>query len=236
MDAFDAAGNHSASSAPASVTTPEGGGHAAFVQARATSTGSKVTSTTITLTKPVARGDLLVGWFAQYNSTGQVSVSDSVNGAWHRVSGETFSNGGGDIALYYFADSAAAPSGLKITISSTRATYLEGSASEYSGVAVTSPLDQVRIARGNSRSAVTGPTTAIPAGELVFGAIATGGSPGGDTPGSSQTSKFVLRATTSSGSAADEDILSSVSGTQAAGFTLGAATDWYVVAATFHST
>jgi hypothetical protein len=45
----------------------------------------------------------------------------------------------------------------------------------------------------------------------------------------------VLRATTGSGSAAAEDILASASGAQTAGFTLGTATDWYVVVATFRS-
>src|SRR5207237_226002 len=80
VDAFDAAGNHSARSTAASVTTPAAaGGHVAFVQAGATSTGSAVTSTTLKLTKAVAQGDLLVGWFAQYNSSGTVSVSDNVN-------------------------------------------------------------------------------------------------------------------------------------------------------------
>src|SRR5207244_1118928 len=65
VDAFDAAGNHSPQSTAASVTTPpSSGGHAAFVQAGATSTGTTVASTTISLTKPVAQGDLLVGWFA----------------------------------------------------------------------------------------------------------------------------------------------------------------------------
>jgi chitodextrinase len=236
VDAFDAAGNHSAQSSPASVTTPvSSGGHAAFVQAGATSTGSTVTSTTIALSRPVAQGDLLVGWFAQYNSSGQVSVSDSVNGAWQRVSGETFGNGGGDIALYYLAGSRAAPSGLTVTISSSSATYLEGSAAEYSGVAAATPLDQAQIARGNSQSATGGPTAAVAAGELVFGAITTGGNPSSDTPGSSQGKAYVLRATTGSGSAAAEDILASASGAQTAGFTLGTATDWYVVVATFRS-
>src|SRR5207237_217175 len=167
-DAFDAAGNHSAQSASASATTPASGGHAAFVQAGAASTGTMVTSTTIKLAKPVAQGDLLVGWFAQYNASGTVSVSDNVNGAWQRAAGETFSYGGGDIALYYLAGSRASATGLTITISGAAATYLQGSASEYSGVAATSPLDQVKVASGNSTAASSGATAAVPAGELVF--------------------------------------------------------------------
>ena len=39
-----------------------------------------------------------------------------------------------------------------------------------------------------------------------------------------------------SGTAASEDIVSSASGAQTAGFTLHTATDWYMVVATFRST
>src|SRR5206468_6311938 len=43
-----------------------------FVQGAAFSTGSRVPSLTVTLTRTVAQGDLLVGWFAQYNAPGPV--------------------------------------------------------------------------------------------------------------------------------------------------------------------
>ncbi len=52
-------------------------------------TGGSVTTTTLALTSAVHAGDLLVGWFGQYNSTGQVQVSDNVNGAWTRGASET---------------------------------------------------------------------------------------------------------------------------------------------------
>ena len=85
VDAFDTAGNHSAQSTALQVTTPAAAPPSAkWVQGGAVSTGSPVTSVTITLTSPVSAGDLLVGWFGQYDSSGQVPVSDSVNGAWTR--------------------------------------------------------------------------------------------------------------------------------------------------------
>ena len=59
----------------------------------------------MSLTKPVAAGDLLVGWFAQYASSGQVQVSDKVNGAWTRASSSEKFGSQGDIALYYLAGS-----------------------------------------------------------------------------------------------------------------------------------
>src|SRR5437870_11325725 len=89
-----------------------------FVQGAAFATGSRVLTTTVTLTRPVAGGDLLVGWFSQYDVPGQVQVSDNVNGAWTRAPESLhFLNDAGDIALYYRENSQAAPSGMTITVS-----------------------------------------------------------------------------------------------------------------------
>ena len=235
VDAFDGSGNHSAQSAPVPVTTPA----PAAIQAGqngAVATASRVTSAAITLASPVHAGDLLVGWFGQYDSSGQVQVSDSVNGAWTRSSASTtFSNGGGDLALYYLQNSKAAPSSLTITISAASPTYLQGAVSEYSGVATSGALDQAAAAKGNSTSVDSGPTGAVGAGELVVGGIITGGSPGSVTPGSSQGRAFTMRAQTSSGSADIEDVLASAAGAQDARATFAAATDWYAAAAVFHA-
>jgi hypothetical protein len=162
-------------------------------------------------------------------------VSDNINGAWTRSVSTTYSNGGGDIALYYLQNSAAAPSGLTITITATNATYLEGALSDYSGVATTGALDQTAVAKGNSTSVDSGPTASVGADELVVGAILTGGSPGTVTPGSSLGQAFTIRSQTSSGSADLEDVLQSAAGPQDARATFSAATDWYAVAAVFHA-
>ena len=236
MDAFDTAGNHSAQSTATAVTTPAAPPPSAhWVQGGAVSTGSQVTSVTITLTSPVSAGDLLVGWFGQYNSSGQVSVSDNVNGAWTRSSASTaFGSGHGDIALFYVQNAAAAPSGLTITITAASATYLEGAAADYSGVATTGALDQVAVAKGNSTAVDSGPTASVGAGELVVGAVLTGGSPGTVTAGTSQGQAFTMRSIGGSSSADLEDILVSAAGAQDARATFSSATDWYAVAAVFH--
>ena len=175
VDAFDGSGNHSARSAPVSVTTPAPTGVQA-VQAGATATATRVTSTTIVLANPVHAGDLLAGWLGQYDAAGQVQVSDNVNGPWTRTSASTtFSSGGGDLALFYLQNSAPAPFGLTITITATSATYLQGAVSEYSGVATAGALDQVAAAKGNSTAVDSGPTAPVGAGELVVGGIITGG-------------------------------------------------------------
>jgi chitodextrinase len=233
VDAFDGSGNHSPRSAPLSVTTPAPAGIQG-AQGEAVSTPTKVTTTTIPLTGAVHAGDLLVGWFGQYDSAGQVQVSDSINGAWARSSSTTFSNGAGDIALYYVQNAAASPFGVTVTIAASSATYLEGAASDYTGVAKVGALDQVAVAKGVSLAVDSGATGAVGAGELVVGGIITGGSPGTTTPGASQGLTFTMRAQTVSGSAGLEDVLASRAGTQDARATLTTATDWYAVAAVFH--
>jgi hypothetical protein len=204
-----------------------------YVQGAAQVTGSQVTTQTLTLSKPVAAGDLLVGWFAQYNSPGQVSVSDNVNGHWTRSVSETFSDGGGDIALFFLPDSVAAPTGLTITISTSNATYMQSSAAEYSGVAAVNPLDQAAVNFGSGTSVSTGLTAAVPAGELAYSGLVTGGNPGSVTPGSTQNVTYSARASANSGAVYEQDVTSAAAGPQEGTATLANATDWYVVVATF---
>ena len=111
VDAFDGSGNHSIRSAPLAVTTPAPSG-IQFIQGDVAATATRVTQTTIPLTDAVGAGDLLVGWFGQYDASGDVQVSDNINGAWTRSASTTYSSGGGDIALYYVQNAAAAPYGV----------------------------------------------------------------------------------------------------------------------------
>ena len=205
------------------------------MQGGSVSTGGKVASVTITLTRPVAAGDLLAGWFGQYDSSGLVQVSDNVNGPWTRgPASTTFSSGAGDLALSYLQNSAAAPAGLVITISAANATYLQAALGDYSGVATTGALDVAFASNGNSTTVDSGPTMPAGAGELVIGGIITGGSPGSVTPGTTQGQPFTMRTQNSSGSSDLEDVLASTAGTQDARATFATATDWYAMVAVFH--
>jgi hypothetical protein len=183
----------------------------------------------------VGAGHLLVGWFAQYDASGQVQVSDNVNGAWTRApASEHFNNGGGDLALYYAQNTRAATS-LTITTSAAGPTYLPSAVAEYSGVATTNALDQTAVGRGTGTTADSGPTASAPGGELVVGAMITGGQPLTVTAGTSQGVPFDLEVYNGSRSCAVEGILSSAPGAQNARFGLATATDWYAVAATFRA-
>src|SRR5438046_3342937 len=134
----------------AQATTP------AFVQGAAFATGSRVPTATVTLTRPVAGGDLLVGWFSQYNVPGEVQVSDNVNGTWTRAAAGslTWDDDTGDIALYYRENSRAAPGGITVTVSASPAAYMQGAVAEYSGIALAGALDQ--IAAGHAEEGTLG--------------------------------------------------------------------------------
>jgi len=233
VDAFDLANDHSAPSAPLTITTPAVSPE--FVQGVAASPAFRSTSQTLTLTEPVLAGDLLVGWFSQYNVAGQVRVSDNVNGPWTRSVSTTWS-GTGDIALYYRANSAPAPSGLRITVSASASAYLQDAVADFRHVATVGALDQALVSQGTGTYASVGPTAPVPAGELVVAAVLTGGRPGWATPGSSPSVPYLLDVHNGSDASDLEDILSSAAGPQQGSLTLGAATNWYMVLATFRST
>src|SRR5216117_4040674 len=216
-------------SAVAQSTTPT------FVQGAAFSSASRVSTLTVTLTRPVAQGDLLVGWFSQFDAPEEVQVSDDVNGTWTRVPGSlTFMSDTGDIALYYRENSQAAAGGMTITVSVSATAYLQGTVADYSGVAFAGSLDEIASARDVGTAVDTGATAAVDAGELVFAAVLTGNSPGSVTPGSSLGVPYVPRAQTANGSSYEEDITSSAAGSQHGTATLASPTDWYAVCAVFH--
>ena len=230
VDAFDLLNDHSVSSEPLTLTTPDASPE--FVQGVGASPGTRLTSLKLTLSEPVLAGDLLVGWFGQYNASGQVRVSDNVNGAWTRSVSTTW-GGTGDIALYYRENSAPAPSGLVITVSASASAYLQEAIAHFRHVATVGALDQAVVSHGTGNYASAGPTASVPAGELVVAAVLTGGQPRWLIPGSSQRVPYLVDAHNGSDASDLEDILSSAAGQQEAGLTLGTGSNWNMVLATF---
>src|SRR5437762_2935623 len=230
VDAFDLANDHSAPSGPLTVTTPAQSPE--FIQGAAVSSAGSLASETLTLTEPVAAGDLLVGWFSQFDVPGEVQVSDNVNGPWTRSVSTTFS-GAGDIALYYRENSAAAPSGLAITVSASAPANLQAAAADYRHAATAGALFQAVVSGGQGTNASAGPSASVLPGKLVVAAVITGGQPGYAIPGSSQRVPYVLDVRNGSASSLLEDILSSAGGPQEGSLTLGTATSWFMVLATF---
>src|SRR5947199_8510962 len=94
-------------------------------------------------------------------------------------------------------------------------------------------LDQAVVSGGVGTYATAGPTAPVPAGELIVAALITGGRPGSATPGSSQMVPYLIDAQNGSASSDLADILSSAGGPQEGSMTLGSATNWYMMLATF---
>lgn len=208
---------------------------AQFVEATAFSPGVRQSSLSLRMGSALITDDLLVAWVAQYDATGRVTVSDSVDGAWTRGPSLRFSNGGGDIALFWTRP-LLAPAGLTVRVSASAPTFLAGSIAHYRGLLLSS-AGPVAVAEASASAGSTavdaGPTSPVPAGSLVFAAEVTGGLPGTATPGESAGRQLTLRAVDDSGSAACADVLSGAAGGQDARFTLGESNDWYAVVATF---
>lgn len=210
-------------------------GAVSFVEATAFSPGARQTSVTVRMGSALLTNDLLVAWVAQYDAAGHVSVSDPVDGAWTRGPSLRFSNGGGDIALFW-AKPLLALTATTVTVSASTPTFLAGSIAHYRGLLLgsTGPAAVAEeAASAQSTTVDAGPTPPVPAGDLVFAAEVTGGLPGTVTPGLSAGRQLTLRAVDDSGSAACADVLSGAAGGQDARFTLAQPNDWYAVVATF---
>src|SRR5439155_8416811 len=167
-----------------------------------------------------------------FGASGQVRVSDNVNGPWTRSISTTW-GGSGDIALYYRQNSAAAPSGLTVTALPPASAYVQEAVAHYRHVATVGALDQAVKADGQGTSASAGPTLPVPADELVVTAVLTSGQPVFATPGSSQMVPYVLDVRNGSASSDLEDILSCAAGPQQGNLTFGATDTWHMVLATF---
>lgn len=170
----DSAGLTSTAAAQEQVTAAPGT-TPAFVQ------GGGTTSTSLTLSKPVTGGDLLVAGITTGGA--QVTgVSDSLNGAWAAASSLAYGNGYVD--LYYLQNSRAGTDTVSVAGSAAL------TVAEYSGVASTAALDQIASGSTTGSTLKAGPTAAIgEAGELVVGV-------GGQTyagSGFSAGTGFILR-------------------------------------------
>ena len=197
-----------------------------FVQAGVASTNAASMSIVL---HAVAQGDLLVGYFMQYSAKGAVQVSDNLNGTWTRVLGQRFNHNSGDEALFYVAGAKAGPT--TITISAASPTYLQATASEYSGVATTDPLDQAQQAYGYGSVMATSLTAPVNGGELVYAAVTTGASFASVAAGTSDGVGYAVRAENTN--TASEDVLSSAQGVQQGELTISNPVDWNGFVATF---
>jgi hypothetical protein len=194
----------------------------AFVQGSSNATSG--TSMTVSYPSSVAAGHLLVGMF---RAAGTTSVSDSKNGAWTKAVGAS----DGVNAIWYKPNAIAGTT--TVTVSGSTSGPLRAVIAAYSGIATSAPLDGTACNTGTGTTATTGTTASVPAGELAFAGIGTFDSPITVTAGAGATLRTQF--TGVNGTSADEDVLSTVAGTQNKSFTLnpGSAGGWASCIATF---
>jgi Calcineurin-like phosphoesterase len=221
VDAFDAAGNTSAKSAPATVTTPTAGGGAGITFVRQ-ATGSTPSGTTISVPITSTAGDTLVASVAiQAGATASVtSVTDSAGNVWTKGPVGLLSGSSTRVELWY-RTGAAAVSGVTVTLSTAKAA--SANVAEFSGVAAASALDAAAGNAGtaSSTTAATPAITTTNANDVVVGAINYPGSATSTlaTPGFSALTPFSV--STVNGRAAYRIV--SAPGTWSASWTLSAA-------------
>jgi hypothetical protein len=140
----------------------------AFVQTEAN--GADGNSTLfITLPGSSTTGDLMVVSFGTYTSR-TASVTDS-KGNTYTLANYTTWTGSGHAWTYYASGitGGGAPLQVNVTLSGTAANFW-GYATEYSGVAASSPLDQIAVGKGTGAGTKSsGNQTTTQAIELIYG-------------------------------------------------------------------
>jgi len=160
--ARDAAGNASAPSAPASVTTPASTGLPTLVQSAGSST------TTVTLAGPSAAGDLLVLTAGVYTGASKqiTAVSDGTN-TWTKAGAYTVAGQNSDGELWYAANAASAR-----TITVTTAAPVALQVQEFTNMASASLADGAIGTAATGNSANSGSVTPTVSNDLAIGFVA----------------------------------------------------------------
>jgi hypothetical protein len=165
VDARDGAGNVSAASGPATVTTPSGSTTPTLVQAAGSTTA------TVTLPQASTQGDLLVLSASVYTgATNNItSVTDTAGNTWTRIRAVSVSGHNSDGEMWY-SPNAHSTTAVTVHLGTTTNTAVE--VQEFAGVATTSPLDVSAGTSNTSTSASSGTVTPAAANELMVGFVA----------------------------------------------------------------
>jgi chitodextrinase len=169
--AYDAAGNVSPVSSPATATTlvSTGASTPAFVQSAAFQITSGA-SVSVAFTNPNTSGNLIVAYVIWDNS-GLVSLSDNQGNTYVSAVGPTKYSGDKTNAQVFYAKNVLGGSNRLTATFGTAITswgilYIH----EYSGIDQTNPTDATIAASGSSASMNSGSVTTKNAAELLFGA------------------------------------------------------------------
>jgi hypothetical protein len=196
--------------------------------------GSGLTSLSEPYTSPNTAGNLLIVFVRMSTSTQTVGITDTLGNTYTQAVAQIQTNDLSQIHIFYVANCLGGTNTVKATFSGVNnhpwlVVY------EYSGLSATSPLDRVSGAQGFSttpNSGTTASTTHAP--ELVFGGF---GFPATYTGTQAVGASFsLIEQDQSTSPAANETLITPVTGTFAATYNLGTAANWSAVIATFSTT
>jgi hypothetical protein len=174
VEATDASGNTSPFSNTATATTSTAPPPPiAFVQSNSSDPQTPQTTITVKYNATQGAGDLNVIAIGWNDSNVSVSaVTDTSGNAYTPALATTVQSGVGSQIIYYAPNIAGATAGTN-TVSVTftgPAVFPDIRILEYSGIAVTSPVDVTTASSGNSTSSSSGAVTTTNANDLIIGA------------------------------------------------------------------
>jgi len=175
VEAFDAAGNGSGQSAPASATTPSGSPPpppSSGITLRSTSFGANPTATTVSVAAPagMTAGDVLLAGVAV---RGQPTITAPAG--WTFVQRQQNSTTMGQAIYTHVVASSGEPSSYTFTLSSSQAAA--AAVFDFSGVDTTNPVDVSGGQINASSSSIAAPSiTTSAANEVVVGLFGIGSS------------------------------------------------------------
>lgn len=190
-------------------------------------TGSATNTISMSFSSASTTGNLIVVHLSWDNTSRTVSsITDNKGNTYQSVNGVSTWNTTYRSELYYAFDitGGGAPITVTANLSGNSSTYFQIYMSEYSGIDITSPLDQKSANKGSTTSVSSGAKTTSMNGELIYG-VSIGAS-GLLTKGSG----FTARSTVNQNVV--EDKIGTTAGTYSATF-ISAGGNWVAEMATF---
>ena len=221
--AFDAAGNVSAQSAPASVTTQSTAPPPSSVQTAASIADSAGTTLAQAFSSANTASNLItvVTSWGSPTATANPTVSDSAGNTYVLATSTFSSLGQQSLAIYYAKNIRAGANTVTVDFGGSRA-WRRILITEYRGIDPVNPVDVVMANQGSANMAkdnvTSGVVTTTASGDLIFGAVENYNASGTLSAGTS----FTLRNSVTFGGVIEtaiEDSVQSSAGSAAATFT-----------------
>ncbi len=231
VTANNSVGSSSATSAQTAVVRSAGGGTGVSLVQTAAVQGGSTRSAAVAFPKATTAGNLILAFVRMSTTSQTVKLTDSRGNTYTDAVSQQQTTDGSQIHLLYAKNIKAGSDTVTATFSGTNS-HPWMAVYEYSGVNPSSPLDQVAHAQGSSASPSSGATaTTSTANELVFSGV---GLPTSSKVTVTAGSGYQLEQQTTSGTrAANEEFVSSVTGSYSGVFTLSGSTNWSAIVATF---